>query len=324
MDNTNYGKICAHLICDLNKRQKEIVCRRFGLGQEKRETLEAIGKDFGICRERVRQIQQAGLDKMNSKADQYKNIFESFVRYFKKYGNLRREDILLEELGTTAKNEVYFLLSLRKPFQRFNENDDFYSLWTINHNSLVVAKKAVNSIRGQLKKEGQPVSLKDLNPPLSLKAKILTSYLDVSKKIQQNPEGLYGLSAWPEINPRGIKDRAYLAFKKAGQPLHFREISNLIEDSHLQTVHNELIKDARFVLVGRGIYALSEWGYYPGQVKDVILKVLQEARGPLTKQEILEEVKKQRIVKKNTILLNLSNKDYFFRDSRGRYSIREA
>lgn len=324
MNNASYQKICSHLISDLNKRQKEIICRRFGLGQEKRETLEAIGKDFGICRERIRQIQQASLDKIGPKTNQYKNVFALFARYFKKHGNLRREDILLKELGTKTENEVYFLLSLKDSFQRFNENDDFYSLWTINNNSFVSAKKAVNSLCGQLKKEGQPTSLKNLNSPFSLKGRVLASYLDISKKIQQNPEGLYGLSDWPEINPRGIKDRAYLVFKKAGQPLHFRQIANLIEDSHLQTVHNELIKDSRFVLVGRGIYALSEWGYYPGQVKDVILKILQEAQGPLSKQEILEGVKKQRIVKKNTILLNLSNKEHFFRDSKGRYSIREA
>ena len=104
MNNVSYQKICSHLISDLNKRQKEIICRRFGLGQEKRETLEAIGKDLGICRERVRQIQQASLNKIGPKTDQYKNVFASFVRHFKKYGNLRREDVLLKDLGATAKN----------------------------------------------------------------------------------------------------------------------------------------------------------------------------------------------------------------------------
>ncbi len=147
--------------------------------------------------------------------------------------------------------------------------------------------------------------------------------MEVSKKIQKNKEDLFGLKDWPEINPKGIKDRAYLVFKKIEKPLHFAEVANLIEGSQIQTVHNELIRDSRFVLVGRGIYALTEWGYYSGQVKDVISKVLKETGKPLTKEEVLERVLKQRLVKENTILLNLSNKNYFLRDPQGRYMVKE-
>jgi len=128
---------------------------------------------------------------------------------------------------------------------------------------------------------------------------------------------------WPEINPRGVKDKAYIVFKKIGKPLHFDEVARLIEGSLVQTVHNELIKDPRFVLVGRGIYALEEWGYFPGQVKDVILKILKEEGKPLTKEEILEKVRKQRLVKENTVFLNLSNKKHFLRNSQGKYEVKE-
>ncbi len=148
--------------------------------------------------------------------------------------------------------------------------------------------------------------------------------MEISKKIQQNKEGLFGLSDWPEINPRTIKDKAYLVLKKNQKPLHFSRITDLIEGGALvQTVHNELIKDPKFILVGRGIYALKEWGYEPGYLKDIILKVLKESQKPLTKQEILSAVFEQRMVKENTVLLNLSNKKYFLRDDKGRYLIRE-
>jgi hypothetical protein len=99
-------------------------------------------------------------------------------------------------------------------------------------------------------------------------------------------------------------------------------VARLIEGALVQTVHNELIKDSRFVLVGRGVYALKEWGYEPGQVKDIITKILRE-NGPLTQGEILERVSKQRLVKENTILLNLSNKKNFLRDSQGKYKVLE-
>jgi DNA-directed RNA polymerase delta subunit len=95
----------------------------------------------------------------------------------------------------------------------------------------------------------------------------------------------------------------------------------MIEGANLRSVHNELIRDRRFVLIGRGIYALREWGYFPGEVKDIIFKFLKE-EGPLTKEEILERIKKQRMVKENTVLINLAK--YFERDEKGRYRIKTA
>ena len=90
--------------------------------------------------------------------------------------------------------------------------------------------------------------------------------------------------------------------------------------AHVATTHNELIKDPRFVLVGRGLYALSEWGYMSGVVKDVIRNVI-EKNGPLTKKEVIEKVLKERYVKENTILVNLQNPKYFKKDKEGKYSI---
>ena len=80
----------------------------------------------------------------------------------------------------------------------------------------------------------------------------------------------------------------------------------------------------RFVLVGRGLYALGEWGYQPGQVKDVILSVLKESEKPLTREQVLDKVLKQRIVKANTVFLNLNNKKFFLKNPEGKYQVREA
>lgn len=323
MKNFDYKNICFDLLANLNSKQKEIITRRFGLRKTNKETLEAIGQDFGICRERVRQIQTAGMDKIKPRTQKYDKVFQSLFAYLKSFGGLKREDILLDELGgSDNKNEVFFLLSLKELFKRVNESNDFYSCWTIGEKYFQLAKKSVDSLYAQLKKTKKLLPLKELKT--SLKGKVLLSALEASKKIQQNEEGFYGLSVWPEINPRGIKDKVYLVLKKNKKPLHFREVTKLIDNSHVQTVHNELIKDPRFVLVGRGTYALSEWGYYSGQVKDVILNILKEAQKPLTKDELLKEVLKQRMVKENTVLLNLNNKNHFLKDTEGRYIIKEA
>jgi len=73
--------------------------------------------------------------------------------------------------------------------------------------------------------------------------------------------------------------------------------------------------------VGRGLYALSEWGYQPGTVSEIISQVLKQ-EGPLTKEEIAKKVLAKRLVKENTILINLQNRKLFERDNTGRYLVR--
>ena len=120
-----------------------------------------------------------------------------------------------------------------------------------------------------------------------------------------------------------MRDYAFLVIRKHGSPIHFREVAKQIttmfnKKAHVATTHNELIKDPRFVLVGRGLYALAEWGYTPGVVRDVIRTVL-EKNGPLSKEEVIDKVMKERYVKENTIVVNLQNPKYFRRDKDGKY-----
>ncbi len=324
----NYQKICEDLLKDLPDRQREVISRRFGLtrGQEaaELETLESIGEDFGVTRERIRQIEEDGLGRIRQNMGRYEKVFQSYSQHLKKFGGLRKESTLLEELGGKEyQPQACFLLTIGKGFERGGETEEFYPVWFVDKSSVSAAKKVVASFYSKLKKINKPLPPKALKSLSATNEKALFSYLEASKKIQKNDEGFFGLREWPEINPRGVKDRAYLAFKKVNKPLHFKEVSDMIQGSLVQTVHNELIRDPRFVLVGRGIYALSEWGYTPGEVKEVIFKTLKE-KGPLTKEEVLKRVLGQRLVKENTVLLNLSNKNYFLKDTRGRYKVKEA
>jgi len=335
----NYQKICQDLIEDLPQRQKDIIEQRFALstvasgeGGAERKTLEAIGQGYGITRERVRQIEEDGFSKIRPKLEKYQEVFQYFQDEMEKFGGLRKEDVLLNSLaGSKFQNQVFFLLTLGEKFQRFAENKIFHSLWAIDQNSFIFAKEVLDFISKRLLEINQPLSfanlLKEANFQFkSLTSQALKSYLEISKRIQPGIEGNYGLKDWPEINPRGVRDRAYLIFKKEKRPLHFAQVTQLINNSKfekisqppalIQTVHNELIKDSRFVLVGRGLYALGEWGYQPGVVKDVISMILQEEKKPLTKKEIIDRVLKQRMVKVNTVLLNLS---HFPKTANGKY-----
>jgi hypothetical protein len=315
----NFRTICQNsLLHGLPSRTQDVLSRRFGLAGKK-ETLEEIGQSYGVTRERVRQIENDGFGRLAEVVEtpQCQKIFVSFAQEIKKGGSLMKEETLLAKLGGEEfKNHVSFLLTLGKPFQRFSETEDTYAFWSTDKTSVFTARRAIDSFVQELKRKGEL---------LPLPKNIPASYIEVSKNIMKNNDGLYGLKEWPEVNPRGVKDKAYIVLKKEQKPLHFTEVADLIGEGTLcQTVHNELIKDQRFVLVGRGLYALKEWGYEPGIVRDVITSVLKTSAKPLDKDEVLQKVLKQRYVKANTVLLNLQNRKHFQKTSEGKYTVREV
>jgi len=326
----SYTQLCSELLKNLSEKQKTVINRRFSFSSKapadkiKGETLDSIGKSFGITRERVRQIERDAFLKLEPEIKKHQKVFQYFKQVLKNKGGISREDLLLEQLAEKeGKRQVSFLLALGQDFTRVSETPEFYPFWALEKDALTNAKKAIVSLYSELKKIGKPVQLKDLKAG-NLSSSALASYLEISKKIQKNSEGLWGLKDWPEINPRGIKNKAFLVFKKEQKPLHFTSVAQLIGAALPQTVHNELIKDPRFVLVGRGLYALKEWGYEEGAVKDVIAKILKESKKPLTKEEVLEKTLKQRLVKANTVLLNLSNRKYFLKTNEGNYTVQES
>ncbi len=339
-------------------RTKEVIVRRFGLSDGQKHTLEAIGRDFSITRERVRQIEENGLSALRHPqvSDKLKPVFDVLSAHLAEHGELKKEAKLYDDLTYVCypakeiermrkennlgdlercRSAFYLILTLGEDFERVPEDNSFYSIWTLDKNSLKLAKKTVDSLikhfganKHVLKDDEFLVLAKNLFPELTEKA--IASYVDASKDIEQNRLGYFGLAHWPEISPRGVKDKAFIILKNIGKPLHFSEVTKLINESlpsdrqaYVQTVHNELIKDPRFVLVGRGLYALSEWGYEPGTVAETISQILKKD-GPFSKDEIIAKVLQKRLVKENTVLINLQNRKLFVRDEKGRYTVKNA
>lgn len=325
---------------------QEVLGRRFGLASGRPETLEAIGATHGITRERVRQIEAHALSLLQK--PEAKKLFAPFVKkarsYFERSGGLKRRDLALEELGSNLgqsrpeRERAEFLLEASRAFLYQPETTTLHPFWALDAGAVKRSGDFIKAAVAVLKETHAVVLATEL-PEFLTKARrrafpsqnpgpeALQAYLEVSKLIGQNPFGHYGLAEWSEVNPRGVRDYAYLVFAAVKKPLHFRELASemnrrLRTDSpaHEQTVHNELIKDPRFVLVGRGIYALKEWGYKSGTVREVLAGILS-GNAPLTREEIMEKIKAQRLVKENTIFLNLQNRKYFVRLSDGRYTV---
>jgi len=339
--NTNYKQIYQKITKELSPKIKSIFERRFGMKTGRPETLESIGKSLGITRERVRQIEEAGFNHIRKNHKEILDaVFADFDAYFKERGGIKKEDALLEEIGgKKQKPYVLFFLTIGEQFTKVAEKRDYHSFWSNLPQPQEKAKETLNSFISQIQEIGKPISLKDFYLKTAqkhgLSERVIASFLEISKKIQLTGEKKLGLAEWPEIKPRGVKDKAFLVFKKYGKPLHFTEVARLIDKlnynaasqmgkTHPQTVHNELIKDPRFVLVGRGTYALAEWGYVPGTVRDIIIKILKEKNEPLHKDEIVKQVLAQRLVERNTVLMNLNDKTIFEKDQKERYFLRET
>ena len=147
-------------------------------------------------------------------------------------------------------------------------------------------------------------------------------------KLLASLNGLWGLAKWPTVNPRNIRDKIFVVLEAKKEPMHFSDIAEAISKSEfrrknvtIQAIHNELIKDPRFILIGRGIYALNSWGYARGTVADIITNILKEAGEPLTREEIVKRVLRARKVKETTVLLNLQNKKLFSKVDKDSYEL---
>ncbi|MEX0930364.1 MAG: sigma factor-like helix-turn-helix DNA-binding protein [Candidatus Paceibacterota bacterium] len=330
-------QVTKRLLSVLPERARDILICRYGLGKSPiRMTLEAIGTKYGITRERVRQIENYAIQTIR-KSKQYEKERKSFTELknvLKSAGGIVAEHELMELVSRSEsiQNHVHFLLVVGEEFTRFKEDERFHHRWHVD-------SQIAEEIHGALERLYKNLSDDDIIPESEMISRFLEEtrnasekyknqeiakrWLGISKQMDRNPLGEWGRAHSPNINAKGMRDYAYLVLRKHGSPIHFEEVAKAIETlfnkkAHVATTHNELIKDARFVLVGRGLYALKDWGYVSGVVKDVIRKILQQ-NGPLTKDEVIDKVMKERYVKENTILVNLQNPRYFKKRPDGRY-----
>lgn len=332
-------KVTKNIISGLGGRSADVIMNRFGLTPDgKRKTLEEIGKKYNITRERVRQVEDAAIA-LIKKSGAYKKeqvAFEELKQVVHKLGAIVAEHELLNHItkDPAIRNHVHFMLELHDAFKKHREDDHFHPRWSVDDDM-------ADKIHDALRKLYVGLSDEDLIPETEMIKRFLNHlkdiaeiyrdeeiakrWLSISKAVSKNPLGEWGRATSPNIRTRGVKDYAFLVMRRHGSPMHFKEVADSIskvfgKKIHYATCHNELIKDSRFVLVGRGMYALAEWGYKAGIAREVIQDILKKS-GSLSKDEIVKRVMKERYFKKNTILVNLANAKYFKKTKGGLYSL---
>ena len=321
-----------------HEREREIITRRFGLF-DRRETLEQIGELLGITRERVRQLEKAILVRLrqvagDSKLPAIHDIERMLIRDLSETGRVARiQDITDRLVGKNHdvrhRAHIAFIAELSPNIVVLSESDNYHHTIGIReHGDEKQIKAHVDEIVKTIKKHGEPLQIEELHGKLSHENPAQVRALASTSKHLAHLKDSWGLAKWPTVNPKNIRDKIYVILAENGKPMHFSEIAKAIKDSNFkrkdvttQAIHNELIKDKRFVLIGRGIYALDHWGFSKGTVADIITDVLEKASEPLHRDEIVKRVLKSRHVKETTILLNLQSKPQFKRVAKATYSL---
>ena len=330
--------ITRELLAELPGRSRRVLSDRFGLSNSGEErTLDAIGKEYNITRERVRQIENHSIVVVRESEvyGAHKEAFEELRKAMDMLGSVVAEEALLNAIAkrNQDRNHLLFLLTVAHVFDSRREDSAFRTRWYLDKDLADSIERALITLYESLapdrltpEEEFLDMFSRELKL-LEIKNRSLDTlrhYLKLSKRLGKNPLGEWGRIESPHVRIKNTRDFAYLTLKRHGSPMHFTEVARGIEQlfkrmSHPATTHNELIKDNRFVLVGRGLYALREWGYEPGVVRDVIRGVL-DREGPLSREEIVERVKRERYVKDATISVNLQN-GIFTKLADGRYAL---
>lgn len=339
-------QLAAEALAALKERDRNILCMRYGLADHKQHTLDAIGKKLGLTRERVRQVEKEGLKNLQPKiAEATQKSMDVVKKTISDHGGIFAQHALVDHLLISSDksdrqvNALIFLLDLMDGFHLFEEGDEYHRAWHVSDFKVSNLDDFHKEIKIILERSGSPIKLGELKNQFQssahynsnqnyFTARTIENLLQIIKHVRPNPFGEYGLRHWRVIQPRDVGDKAYLVLAHHKQPEHYTKITEMINrhkfdsrTAYKETVHNELIMDPRFVLVGRGIYALSDWGYKKGLVSDVIKQVLEEANEPLERNKIMEEVLKRRMVKRNTVLVGLTNKKLFRKIGKSKYTL---
>ena len=336
LNNENIVRSFEEILISLSEKEKNVIERRVWLKWEK-ETLQSIWNSFSptITRERVRQIEESGIRKIWRiiKASILTDIQEKGIEFVKMSWGLASRDSLVNYLIKELNLEkdinkgvletiVQSDFDILKSKQKLGCKIYFYLSKISRYNVDVIHKEVIE------KEELFKIVSENLKDLRGISAPLVGSVLELFDDIIFWEDNLVWLTKWKILNPKTLKDKAVYILKKEWTPMHFVDIANkiieVLEDNvKINTIHNELIRNEDFVLIGRGIYALREWWFKPGTVLDVISSILEKRNEPMSTEEIVKEVLKIRDVKETTIYMNLQNRQVIERVWRNFYQLKQ-
>ncbi len=346
LSNKNIINSFSEILESLSQKEKNVIERRVWLF-DKKETLQNIGNSFkpAITRERVRQIEESWIKKIGRiiKSTILKDIQDVALKYLELNWWIISRDkvvsIIIKELDLEKDvNDDILEAIIQSDFDIKKSKQKlwcqiYFSLPDIDKKTIELVHKEAIKVLKKKKDIMKKISLyetiaNNIKTKEKLSLSFINSVLELFDDIVIWEEDLIWLAKWKILNPKTLKDKAIYIMKREKVPMHFVDLSNKITELlwksvKVNTIHNELIRNSEFVLIGRWIYALKEWWFIPGTVLDVIVNILEKKWEPMSTEELTKEVLKTRNVKPTTIYMNLQNKNLIERVWRNYYQFKK-
>ncbi len=333
------------LLSYLTKKEKEVVIKRYGINGEEITTLAAIGDKMSLTRERIRQIQVQAIKKLQRavKSSDILLLNEQISDFIEASGGIVNEEDLFKYVDeifpddlSSIKNEILLITEFDKDIRHEHNKVDFRPHFRSKKIKFRQIKETSYLAIKALKAEKNVISKDELCQHIQDKYsdtydlndnQTIIASLKLDRRLRDHGD-CFSLLAWRHVNPRTLFDKIVFVLNEKNKPMHFRDIADAMvqkslrkKNSSIQAIHNELIGNSMFVLIGRGTYALKDWGYKEGTVSEVIESILAE-EGPLSLNDLTEKVLQRRKVKEVTVQVNLnSKKEIFKKNSDGHYEL---
>lgn len=341
-----FSETLAEIFRGLDKREADILQRRYGLLNRQPESLQAIADDYSLTRERVRQVQNRSLSLILPKLQRHPDV-EALTRVATNYlGKLKvkRLQTLLSQLRDHYRlddepelNVIGFLLRYSPKLSHAEEDEHFHHFVGAQERLVKLARHVLKRIHQRFVDNHHKVWSEDKVAELvqreierHLKVKPsqneLFDFLKIIKAVAKNPFNQFGLRSNEFISPPSLREKIRLVLKVKGRPLHFRDIYHQLKefqtlkdeflshhwhkDYNQESIHNQLIFDPEIVLAGRGIYALKEWGYFDGDTLLLMRQLVKTAKR-IHKEQLWEAVQKQKLISRTTFEIYLRRKEVF-------------
>ncbi len=332
-------------------KEQLVLVRKFGILTGGKEVpLQRIGKDYNLTRERVRQIEAQGLMRMRRLMvgnSAYIDLIEEAKSILKRDGGILLEDDLINKIVNLKKYDFTrqemklilvsdFDITYLKRNKYYNKCfyidplfEDFLTVVALYAKDYFKSRtdsaevyEFANHLKTQFIQQYDQISL--------LRADNFYMSLFTVIRDMKMFDGKVGPADFAEVNPKTIKLKVLYTMRRLGKPIHFQELPAKImahfpeKNVKVNTVHNELVKNNDyFVNLGLGLYGLKERWFKGGTVVDIIVRIFQAHKRPMSVKEVSKELLKEKMVSPNTILLNLQKyKELFERVDKGVYQLR--
>lgn len=327
-------------------RYLDIVKRRYGFVMGEKETLEEIGKSYGLSRERIRQIQQKAFRRMSHPSNASRRpIINLMERMLFDNGCLVSDqdaDSLVSQIFANQPFDGSSLLDLFADLgwiQSHRIGDLSFYAPKINGFKLIDFMEDIFEL---LKKSAEPLSptsiLNKLPPIKEIRddrlnlLNLITKNCSLDPRIETKIAGKFSTYRMTKYVVNLWIPLIIQVLEEAQTPLYYTEIADRVNDKvissnrHLEPrrAHSLLIENSSFAHVGiRGTYGLIKWGLRKESTGELAIECIEKAGFPLHWEQIYNYISRFKDSPKMNIRSILDQSGKFEKKGTGFYGIKE-